>query len=145
MDGSDLATRILPQVEDLAKSMDAEVTLLTIGYIQITGLGREYLFGGYEGLFAQLKARAEEYLSRTGGEMIARGIKTKWIYKEGSIPAAEILSYSEENAFDLIAMATHGKGRVAWVIGSVAEKVLTHAKVPVLLLRVLGGGIPGTK
>ena len=34
-------------------------------------------------------------------------------------------------------MATHGKGEVAWVIGSIAEKVVTHATIPVLLLRVL--------
>jgi hypothetical protein len=34
-------------------------------------------------------------------------------------------------------MATHGKGEVAWVLGSVAEKVVTHATVPVLLFRVM--------
>ena len=77
--------------------------------------------------------------------MIAKWIKTKWLYKEGSAPAEEIISYAEDNSFDLIAMATHGKGRVAWVIGSVAEKVLTHAIVPVLLLRVLGGSLPTAK
>ena len=77
--------------------------------------------------------------------MIAKWIKTKWLYKAGSAPAEEIISYAEDNSFDLIAMATHGKGRVAWVIGSVAEKVLTHAIVPVLLLRVLGGSLPTAK
>jgi len=35
-------------------------------------------------------------------------------------------------------MATHGRGEVAWVLGSVAEKVVSHATVPVLLFRVLG-------
>jgi hypothetical protein len=34
-------------------------------------------------------------------------------------------------------MSTHGKGEVAWVLGSVAEKVVSHATVPVLLLRVM--------
>jgi nucleotide-binding universal stress UspA family protein len=55
---------------------------------------------------------------------------------EGS-PAREIIAYAEQNGMDLIAIATHGKGEVAWVLGSVAEKVVTHATVPVLLLRVL--------
>ena len=31
LDGSELATKILPQVEDLVKCMRAEVTLLTVG------------------------------------------------------------------------------------------------------------------
>jgi hypothetical protein len=46
---------------------------------------------------------------------------------------------------DLIAMATHGRGEVAWVLGSVAEKVVSHATVPVLLFRSLEAGVPQTK
>ena len=42
-------------------------------------------------------------------------------------------------------MATHGRGEVAWVLGSVAEKVVSHATVPVLLFRVLGMKPPKTK
>ncbi len=145
LDGSDLAEQILPQVVDLAKSMEAEVTLITIGSIQISGLGREFMFGGYEGLFAQLKAEAEKSLSKTGNELRDKGVKTTWLYQEGQTPAQEILSYAEKNSFDLIAMATHGKGEMAWLIGSVAEKVVTHAMIPVLLLRVLGGGSPMAK
>jgi len=34
-------------------------------------------------------------------------------------------------------MATHGTGEVAWVLGSTAEKVVSHATVPVLLFRVI--------
>jgi hypothetical protein len=34
-------------------------------------------------------------------------------------------------------MATHGRGEVAWMLGSVAEKIVSHATVPVLLMRVL--------
>ena len=49
--------------------------------------------------------------------------------------AKEIISYAEGNGCDLIAMATHGKGEIAWVRGSVAEKVMSHATVSVLLLR----------
>jgi hypothetical protein len=38
---------------------------------------------------------------------------------------------------DLITMATHGSGEVAWLLGSIARKVVTHASKPVLLFRVL--------
>ncbi|MHB8069425.1 MAG: universal stress protein, partial [Desulfobaccales bacterium] len=47
------------------------------------------------------------------------------------------IGYADTNNMDLIAMATHGTGEVAWVIGSTAEKVMTHATVPVLLIRVI--------
>lgn len=37
---------------------------------------------------------------------------------------------------DAIVMSTHGWGGIRrWVYGSVADKVLRHAKVPVLLVR----------
>jgi hypothetical protein len=39
-------------------------------------------------------------------------------------------------------MATHGMGEVAWILGSVAEKVVRHATVPVLLFRVIGAKKP---
>ena len=77
------------------------------------------------------------HLTEIGGRLKAKGVETAWIYKEGQAPAREIIAYAEANSFDLIAMATPGKGEVAWVIGSIAEKVVTHATAPVLLLRVL--------
>jgi nucleotide-binding universal stress UspA family protein len=46
---------------------------------------------------------------------------------------------------DLIAMATHGRGEVAWVLGSTAEKVVSHATVPVLLYRIIKTGPPRLK
>jgi nucleotide-binding universal stress UspA family protein len=52
-------------------------------------------------------------------------------------PAVEIIAYAKDYDIDLIAMSTHGKGEVAWVLGSVAEKVVAHATVPVLLFRVV--------
>ena len=55
-------------------------------------------------------------------------------------PADEILYYADENAVDLILMATHGlSGLRRWTMGNVADKVLRTSKVPVLLVRA---GIP---
>jgi nucleotide-binding universal stress UspA family protein len=51
-------------------------------------------------------------------------------------PAEVILDVSHSEDVDLIAMATHGRSGVSrWVLGSVAERVLRHASVPVLLVR----------
>jgi len=51
-------------------------------------------------------------------------------------PASEILDVSRSSGVDLIAMATHGRsGFSRWFLGSVAERVLRHAEIPLLLAR----------
>jgi len=51
-------------------------------------------------------------------------------------PAEEILDYAEDNDIDLIMMGTHGlTGVKRFLIGSVAEKVLRHSKIPVMIIR----------
>jgi nucleotide-binding universal stress UspA family protein len=51
-------------------------------------------------------------------------------------PVEEILAVRESGQADLIAMTTHGRtGLSRLVFGSVAQRVLSQASVPVLLLR----------
>jgi nucleotide-binding universal stress UspA family protein len=51
-------------------------------------------------------------------------------------PSALILSKAEERGSDLIVMATHGRSGVArWALGSVAERVLRHGTLPMLIVR----------
>jgi nucleotide-binding universal stress UspA family protein len=51
-------------------------------------------------------------------------------------PAEAILEYGTENGVDLIAMGTHGRtGLERYVAGSVTERVLRLAEVPVLTVR----------
>jgi nucleotide-binding universal stress UspA family protein len=52
-------------------------------------------------------------------------------------PASEILDLSKNRDVDLIALGTHGRsGLQRWALGSVAERVLRSAEVPLLLVRV---------
>ncbi|MEN9384282.1 MAG: hypothetical protein RL323_1425, partial [Pseudomonadota bacterium] len=47
-----------------------------------------------------------------------------------------ILETAEAEGCDLVVMGSHGrKGVQALILGSVAQKVLTHAKVPVLIVK----------
>jgi nucleotide-binding universal stress UspA family protein len=51
--------------------------------------------------------------------------------------AATIIDLAEEEDFDLIVMGTHGRTGVGrWVMGSVAEKVVRHARCAVLTVKV---------
>ena len=141
LDGSELAAKVLPHVGDLAKAVQAEVTLLTIGGIpSLTYVARGEISETRPGVIVDAekhaKEEAEKYLFETTKALKAKGINANYVYKEGT-PAREIIKYAEENNFDLIALASHGRGEVAWVLGSVAEKIVSHASVPVLLIRVM--------
>lgn len=51
-------------------------------------------------------------------------------------PASEIVEYADEEGCDLVVVGTHGRGGIPrLVLGSVAERVVRHAHVPVLVAR----------
>lgn len=84
----------------------------------------------------QARARAEEYLAEASGryEEVAKSISTDVILSDHIGRA--ITDYAEENDFGGIAIATHGEGGVRrFALGSVADKVIRSAEVPVLTLR----------
>ncbi len=52
------------------------------------------------------------------------------------IRAAEMGSGIAADSYDLIALATHGRGGIKrWMIGSITERVLEEAKLPLLIVR----------
>jgi nucleotide-binding universal stress UspA family protein len=63
------------------------------------------------------------------------GLRTTRLTTVGE-PAAEILDLSVNRGVDLVALGTHGRsGFARWALGSVAERVLRSAEVPLLLVR----------
>jgi len=141
LDGSSLAKKILPEVENLAKCHKSSVTFITVGsYREIFEAPPDVI----NEALAQEKVSGEKYLAHIVAEEKKKGLAADYVYKEG-MPALEIIAYAANNNIDLIAMATHGKGEVVWVLGSVAEKVVSHATVPVLLYRVLEAKQPRLK
>ncbi|RME99629.1 MAG: universal stress protein [Chloroflexi bacterium] len=61
-------------------------------------------------------------------------------------PADTIIEYAQEHGADIIVMATHGRSGVQrWVYGSVADKVLRAANMPVLLVRSQAQDTPRLK
>jgi nucleotide-binding universal stress UspA family protein len=137
LDGSELAAKIIPQVIDLAKVHQSEVTLLHVAYTEYGQASP----GAMAQAVAQEAKRCEAFLGQVAKEMQSQGVAVNVECVEGS-PAREILGFAKANKIDVIAMATHGKGEIAWVLGSVAEKVISHASIPVLLLRVLEVKLP---
>jgi len=66
------------------------------------------------------------------------GLGVRTLSVEGE-PACEILDLARAEGVDLIALGTHGRsGLSRWALGSVAERVLRSAEVPLLLVRTPG-------
>lgn len=63
------------------------------------------------------------------------GIEVESVLLEGH-PADEIVKFAEQNDIEMIVMGTLGKtGLDRFLLGSVAENVVRHSKIPVLVVR----------
>ncbi len=79
------------------------------------------------------------YIERLAGVLRAEGFEAEALLAAGD-PADEIAQAAERERCDLIAMATHGhRGLEDVVRGSVANKLRHITKVPVLMVRGVGG------
>jgi len=110
-DGSKLAEKILPQVEEMAKSLQAKIILITVGSLLWAVPAAESGLRGAEEFAAQKKIEAEKKSLEVVEALKVSGLRVSYVYRESFASAAQdILSYAENNGCDLIAMATHGKG-----------------------------------
>jgi nucleotide-binding universal stress UspA family protein len=81
---------------------------------------------------------SKDYLSRIAANLTKGGINTRVEILKGD-PASEILDYSNKNSVDLIIMATRGEsGVMRWLLGSVSERVVLHASVPIITVSPKG-------
>ncbi len=136
LDGSEIAAKILPKVVELAKHMKAKVTLLLVCYAGVGAFAGEGSPATIRAEEAQEKKFCSTFLAKTGKELKDKGVDADWACQDG-VPAREIVAYAQDKGYDLIALGTHGAGEVAWYMGGVADRVATHATVPVLLFRTL--------
>lgn len=137
LDGSPEAREILPFAGSLAESFGAAVTLLRVipPHFPVASSLASHLHYGFEGWEGQ-EAAARELLSREAEDLEARGLSVGVRVVKGIHPADGILKFSASEDVDMVAMTTHGRGGVArLVLGSVADKVLRGASVPLLLHR----------
>jgi nucleotide-binding universal stress UspA family protein len=147
LDGSKLAECALPHLEELAKALKPEEIVLISVTERIAGRTRAPEMGELARASSvapvpvevgKLQRQAERYLERIARRMESKGIKARTEVLLGS-PAEEIVHYAEENAVDLIVMASHGRsGPSRWAFGSVADKVFRASCVPVLMIRAPG-------
>jgi nucleotide-binding universal stress UspA family protein len=137
-DGSEQSQRAVHTGVDLAKVHGARVTGVHV-------IPDYHLLIAYEGAFdpvteerieEEAKARADTYLGYIRDAATEAGVPCATVCETSDHPYDAILRTCDTNGCDLILMTSHGrKGLAAVLLGSETRKVLTHAKVPVLVVR----------
>jgi nucleotide-binding universal stress UspA family protein len=136
-DGSPHAIRAAELAARLVRELrEAEVILVNVGHIPAIAFG-----GLGEGIvdFRML----EESLEQAGKAILNEaerifdktGIRVTRAFAHGE-PSVEIIEKAREHKADLIVMGSRGLGQIGGLIlGSVSERVLHGAHVPVLIVR----------
>ena len=136
LDTSELAELALEDALSMARLCQADLTLLhviaPIDKVFATDLGYTVYIDQQWG---DQKQQALDYLDNVCQRLDCNTLTVNRVVETGA-PAETIIDYAKRNPIDLIVMATHGRsGLQRWVYGSVADKVLRGAHVPVLLVR----------
>jgi nucleotide-binding universal stress UspA family protein len=125
-DGSDGVEPAIERALDLAEQYDATVHAL---YAVEAVPGMDH---GAEQLIGALQAEGERATTDVADRARERGLAVETAVRVDS-PHRAILDYADENGVDLVVMGTHGRtGLDRVLLGSVAEKVVRLAPVPVL-------------
>ncbi len=135
VDFSDASRDALRVASELARRFDGEVTVF-----------HAYPLPGYTlpegtvlpatGMLQELASQTDALLSKWREEAIADGAPRVAVAKSVGEPASEIVDAAEEGKFDAIVVGTHGRTGLAHVLlGSVAERVVRRAPMPVVTVR----------
>ena len=128
VDFSPVSHGVIRYASDLAQRLGAQLHLLHV-------VPEKH---GPRQLPADLKDRMQSArleLGKLPAELTASGLVIAREVREG-IPADEILRYARETGIGLIAMGTHGRSGLAYMLmGSIAERVIRGAACPVTVVR----------
>jgi len=133
-DGSSGVERALCHALDLAKRHGATVHAIYV--VDSAGYSSLPMETSWEGISDMLRDEGEAALDRVRELADERDVPLDTDIVDGS-PSREIVRVAEDDGADLIVMGTHGRGGLdRLLLGSVAERVVRSAPVPVLTVRV---------
>jgi nucleotide-binding universal stress UspA family protein len=131
-DGSELAEHGVAHGLALAKSLGAKASIIFVvePFPDMTGRFLETL-----ARYVELRReQAKSALDRAANAAKEADVPCETIQVENAQPHQGIIAAAEDKGCDLIVMSSHGRsGLPALLIGSVTNKVVTHAKTPVLV------------
>ncbi len=140
LDGSKLAEQILPYAAEQVLRFNSKLTLLQVmtlpssAYVSAEGISAG-IGDIIEEEAKEQEAKIRAYLNSVAQSPLKKGIDVECVVLRPSHPGEAIVKYAQDNAIDLICIATHGHsglGRV--VFGSVADYVLRESALPILVI-----------
>ena len=136
VDGSDTAQVAVDKATALAKAFDSQVTVIyVIDPYPFTGVGTDFAYGQAEYLNAAT-AEANEAVKVAKQAFTDAGVTVDSSVVEAHTAWRGIVEAGESLQADLIVMGSHGRNALEkLVLGSVAQAVLSHTKLPVLVVR----------
>lgn len=132
-DGSQEMSAVVGQAIDLATMSGATLHVLHViderAYYSVPDEAREQVRD-------TLRADAESFTKSVTDRALEAGLEVVREVRWGD-PAPAILSYAVEEGVELVVLGTHGRtGYERYLLGSVAEKVVRMAPMPVLTIAV---------
>lgn len=139
-DGSTSSRPAIDHAVELAKIHDATIdAVYVVNLASFSGVPSE---GSWEGVSQALEREGEEALDVVESTCSSRGVPVERIRLEGR-PSQQIVEYATDHGADLIVMGTHGRGGLdRLLLGSVAERVVRSAPVPVMTVQAGDGSDP---
>jgi nucleotide-binding universal stress UspA family protein len=137
LDGSEVAEEAIGPAAEMARIMEAKLTFLRV--VEPVPLvapdGLMYSPPALDAtLMDDLTAQAQAYVDHVAARWQGEGLKVETRVVVNELPTAAVLEAAAGH--DLIAVATHGRSRVARMfLGSVADKIVRGAACPVLVVR----------
>lgn len=139
-DGSELSDAAAEHCIALARSINAKLTVMHVvahrNLVLDEGVSSKLvqkLETDYENL---AKRNAEALLAKLTARAKASGVVSSSVVVVGDNPYKEIIDKARGLECDLIVMASHGRrGLQGLLLGSETVKVLTHSRIPVLVVR----------
>ena len=117
---------------DLARPLGASVTLLHVYQLPIYTFFDGASLLPSPSVVAQIVSDVDAALNTAKDAAVSSGVAVDTATEPG-VPYEDIVRYAADHAIDLIVMGTHGRrGLRRLAMGSVAERVVRNAHVPVL-------------
>lgn len=138
-DGSALSRKAAKKAAEFAKKLGSRMTGFHVAPAYRYNIYADYVphnFVSPQAYSARAKIIAQRHLEAVKKAAADAGVACAVYYAISDFPADEIVKAAKKYKCDAIFMASHGRtGLSRLLLGSEATKVLTHAKIPVLVYR----------
>ena len=139
-DGSKLADRAIIHGMNLAKALGAKVTLLSVvpefRMIADESFVMPMSMQAKQRYEKEATVLAEKKLAAISVRVSKAGLQCASVVVSSDLPYQQIIEVARKRKCDVVVMASHGRrGLTGLLLGSETTKVLTHSKIPVLVVR----------